>query len=226
MKLEQIRQYSNNTLFNTMPKNLLKNCHIIKLKKNDIIFREGDKIRKVYYLLKGNIKIIKKYQNGQSIQINLLEETQVLGGIIALNEYTSYKFDAICDSDSVLIYFSKKTFYEWLDTDLNFAKELARTSASLMLQNLSIIMSKSVNTSDYSVVKFIIDYCNFEKEYTTIKETRLQISNILGISERTLNRILAKLKARGLIQIEKGKITVQTKKQEELNSYLKTISEI
>ena len=99
------------SLFNELPNSILKEIaaisHEITVKKDEFIFREGEKADKLHFLLQGSVALrVKLTSRPESITVSYVSTPyQSFGwsGVVAPHHYTS---SAECDEDSTLLILS------------------------------------------------------------------------------------------------------------------------
>ena len=107
-------------LFRDVSKDTLKETaaisETIKVKKDDFVFREGEKADKLHMLVSGSILLrVKLTSRPESVTVSFVNRPhQTLGwsGVVAPNHYTA---SAICEDDSELLAIPSDKFMQILD---------------------------------------------------------------------------------------------------------------
>lgn len=107
-------------LFRDVSKDTLKETaaisETIKVKKDDFVFREGEKADKLHMLVSGSILLrVKLTSRPESVTVSFVNRPhQTLGwsGVVAPNHYTA---SAICEEDSELLAIPSDKFMQILD---------------------------------------------------------------------------------------------------------------
>jgi len=107
-------------LFRDVSKDALKEvasiCKSIKLKKDDFVFREGEKADKLHLLVSGSIALrVNLTSRPDFVTVSFINRPhQTLGwsGVVTPNHYTA---SAFCEEDSELIAIHSEKFMEILD---------------------------------------------------------------------------------------------------------------
>lgn len=107
-------------LFKEISKDVLQEVaaisELIKVKKDDFVFREGEKADKLHLLVKGSIALrVNLTSRPDSVTVSFLNRPhQVLGwsGVVSPNHYTA---TALCEEDSELVSIPSKKFAQILD---------------------------------------------------------------------------------------------------------------
>lgn len=106
--------------------------NINKYKKKQIIFSEGNRPSRLYYLQKGKVRTFKSNENTKELVVGLYSEGDFLG-YIALLEGTAYKETAEAMEDCELAVIPKEEF----ESLLNNNREIAKLFIKLLAKNIS-----------------------------------------------------------------------------------------
>ncbi len=171
-----------------------------KVKKDNIVFYEGDESKYLYLLMNGVIKLYKTSSSHKEIVLKYFHENELIGEV-ANFEGIPYPATAKAYSDvEVLkIDFSKLKDIIFKNPQLSFN---IQTSLIKKIKNLeNIISTNLVLDSKERVAKYI--YNHAEAFFDT---KNIEIAEILGVSPETLSRILKFFKDHDIIDIKTKKI--------------------
>ena len=103
-------------------------------------------------------------------------------------------------TDCTVLYFSRKDFEDWIEKDIHFGNRLFYPPQHLLL----------------------LYFLQYIEEYHScvIRRTREEIHEETGISVKTLNRTIRKLKESGMVGITKGKVTMDEVQQKMAREYV------
>ncbi|CAD8184193.1 unnamed protein product [Paramecium octaurelia] len=116
--------------------NLLKSCKFITFEKNEIIYRKGQFSDEIYYLIKGDVRIVSK--NRYNI-LTILQGT-IFGEFEALNEQPRFTY-AIAQQRSLILIVQLKSFIECFKQSklINFeVSQLYARRKQLILQQFKL----------------------------------------------------------------------------------------
>jgi len=107
-------------LFRDVSKDALKEvaaiCESVKVKKDDFVFREGEKAEKLHLLISGSIALrVNLTSRPDSVTvsfINIPHQTLGWSGVVAPNHYTA---SAFCEEDTELLAIPSEKFMEILE---------------------------------------------------------------------------------------------------------------
>ena len=130
-------------------------------------------------------------------------------------------------TENIILYMSRQDFENWIKTDIHFLRLVASKIAFKLYRSSYNRGAKLFYPPQYLLLDFLIQYAYQHKierkGQITVPFTRQELFEEIGVSVKTLNRTIAKLKAEQLISITKGKITMTVKQTEAAQTYLKEI---
>ena len=131
-------------LFKDVSKDTLKEvaaiCESIKVKKDDFVFREGEKADKLHLLISGSIVLrVNLTSRPDSVTVSFINRPhQTLGwsGVVAPNHYTA---SALCEEDSELLAIPSEKF-------MHILEKYPEAGYKIMLRITSIISDRLRNS--------------------------------------------------------------------------------
>lgn len=135
---ETLSQFS---LFNGLPESILKEIAAISqeiaVKKDEFIFREGEKADKLHFLMHGSVALrVKLTSRPESITVSYVSTPyQSFGwsGVVAPHHYTS---SAECDEDSTLLIIPAQPFIEILERNPEYGFTVMKRIAEIIADRL------------------------------------------------------------------------------------------
>jgi CRP/FNR family cyclic AMP-dependent transcriptional regulator len=128
------RHWCSSPLFKNIPKRhvrrLSENMHVRHYQAEEIIFREGDQGAGTILVLDGQVCI--KARNNTLATL----ESGDFFGEIALAENDKRTADAMCISDSTLVFFLRQDLEEWIETEPRLGAVFLMNLASVLAQRL------------------------------------------------------------------------------------------
>lgn len=184
-------------------------------KKRDVIFIEGDACPGFYVVKSGRVKLIKTSRDGKEQIIKILQAGELLGMETFYNG-KSYGNTAIAMDDCELCFIEKRSFFHIVERHPAIAKKIIIALSreldhayskigSMGLMNAREKMAHLLNTlaNEYGV-----------KDNTRVKLnlslSRLEIAELLGITQETAIRLLKSFKDEGIIEIKRKEIIIKS----------------
>lgn len=185
-----------------------------KFHKGDIIFNKNDSGRMFYILKRGEVQIFTELGNKDKI-ISVLSENDFFGELALLGiGYRTASAVATMDSEVYLI--SMKDFESLLLNNKEFTLKLLYIMAERLRKTDEEIENLLFYNIFGRVIKFL--YENYKKNNNPeLTITQYDIAKNLGTTRIPINRVLQRLKNKGVITILRGKIIIDEKK---LNSIM------
>ena len=120
-------------------------------------------------------------------------------------------------TESIILFLSRQDFEDWIAKDIHFLRLVAAKVALKLYRSSYNRGAKLFYPPQFLLLDYLINYVEsaFLKDpqamHIVVKKTRNALYEEIGISVKTLNRTIARLKEEGLFAIQKGKITMSPK---------------
>jgi CRP-like cAMP-binding protein/CheY-like chemotaxis protein len=191
---------------------LTEDRNINNYKKKQIVYSEGNRPNRLYYVLKGKVKTYKSNDNGKELVTELFLPGDFLG-YVAMLENTAYKDSAEAMEETELAIIP----YEDFDQLINNNKEVAQKFIRLLAKNISERETQLVNIAYNSLRKKEADallmlYKKYHKNPQSNEAmviSRGSLATIAGTAKESLIRTLSDFRNEKLIDIrEDGSIVI------------------
>lgn len=198
-------------ILGNMPGVIKNKCVIKKIPAKSIIQRKDDALTSFSIICKGEVRIINEFDNGNLYTIEKNKAIDFIGEVTALagQERTSVTIEAM--TDCIIIQLSLLDFFKWIELDNDFLLTISKRVASKLYNSSYTKGVELFYPAIHLMLNFLINYINKDMKNGSnicIDMTRQQISEKLGVTVRTVNRTIKKLKDENLISINKGKIQI------------------
>ncbi len=175
--------------------------------KNNNIFYEKDKLKYIYFLTKGAVKLYKVDRFDNEIFLNKLEENSFIytvSNLCAKDETLGvfYSVETVKECEVLLI--DVKKFKALFLTKPDILRRILEESYKSILQ-LQFIVNRDIVYDGMAKVAYMI--CNDLKSFNSMKKHEIAYS--LHLQPETLSRILRKLARNGFIKVENGKTMIK-----------------
>jgi DNA-binding response OmpR family regulator len=189
---------------------LSENRDIIKYKRKQIIYVDGNRPARLYYIKKGKVKTYKTNEEGKELIVGIYGEGDFLG-YVALLEGTVYKERAETMENTELAIIPKDEF----DALMNTRREVVTRFMTMMARNITekeqLLLGLAYNSLRKKVADALI---TVNRKYeTSINLSRENLAAIAGTATASLIRTLSEFKSEKLIDINDGAITILNKKE-------------
>ena len=198
-------------ILKNMPEAIKDRCIVREIPSGSIIVRKDDDLTSFSIICKGKVRIINEFDNGNVYLIEQNQAIDFIGEVTALagERKTSVTIEAI--TNCIIIQMSLKDFYKWIEADNNFLLMISKGVASKLYTSSYTKGVELFYPAIHLLVDFLIDYSGKDinkKDKAIVLLTRQQISEKLGVTVKTVNRTIKRLKDEDMISVSKGKINV------------------
>ena len=195
-----------------MPKEL-KNKFVVKVHPaGDIIHLQQSNCEVFGIVARGEHRVINIFENGNIFMIEKNEPIDFIGEvtILAGKKLTPVTIETI--TESLIMYIPRADFEEWIKKDIHFLRLVAQKVAMKLYRSSSNRGAKLFYPPHFLLLDYLIQYAQQRQiqkgEVIIVKKTRQELYEEIGVSVKTLNRTIPKLKQDEVISIIKGKISM------------------
>ncbi|MBI5599046.1 MAG: Crp/Fnr family transcriptional regulator [Deltaproteobacteria bacterium] len=182
-------------------------------RKKEVIFMEGDECRGLYVVRMGRVKIVRTSKDGKEQIIKILSAGDLLG-LEVFYDGKTYGNNAVAMEDSDLCFVKKGDFFRMMEKEPHIASKLVRAlgrelhhayerignlglmNAKEKLAHLLYTLAKEYGVPDTRGVRLNLTF------------SRLEIAELLGITQETSIRLLKGFKEAGVLSIKRKEIVI------------------
>jgi CRP-like cAMP-binding protein len=177
------------------------------------IFWEGKDAQGFYILITGQIKLVKSSPEGKEYIIRLVGPGETFAEAAVFGEIP-YPATAIALEDCQTLFFPKGPFLNHLAASPALARNMLATLSRLMFHLTRQLEDLSLKEVSARLARYILEQCQAAHGeiagglHCELPTTKTQLAAYLGTISETLSRTLSRFKSLGLIEVDKGKITI------------------
>lgn len=210
--LEQVPLFAN--LRQRELERILNDLRLREYQRDDIIFRQGDESREVYLVLSGKIRIFKISPSGNETSITIFSTNDIIGEQAAIDNRPRNASAKAIGAVALLV-MSQDHFIHHLENIPGLALNLARQLSQKLDWTAAFAESIAQFDAAGRLLHILLDYS--ERYGRTDDEGRLTVNlalnqtdlaSMVGARREWINRLLSDWRRRGLLEYERGKITV------------------
>jgi CRP/FNR family cyclic AMP-dependent transcriptional regulator len=194
---------------------MVDDLRLREYEKDDLIFRQGDESREIYFVLKGKVRVYKISPAGVETSIDIFSSNDVIGELAALDgRPRSATAKAITPVS--LLAMAQERFTNHMRTQPGLALGLARVLAQKLrwtaayaesiaqfdaagrLLHIILLNSERYGIETVPGQQFVVD----------IGLNQTDLASMVGARREWVNRILSDWRKRGLLEFEGGVITI------------------
>lgn len=228
MLIEEVIENKPNiaNLVKGMPLGIRKRCLVKNFPPKTVLLKKDDDVKWVYIFCNGTVIVKNEFENGQLYNFTEVDSVDFIGEVEVLAGETQIACTVETTTNCTLLQLTKEDFMKWIECDHNLSIGIAKSVAKKMYptsyHNGDIMFYSGI----YKVVSFIIKYSDkisYVESRKCIKTSRQEIGDKIGISIRTVNRSIKKLKDKGLISVRHGNIFITEDQYFNLVQYLEDL---
>ena len=171
-------------------------CLSRPLKKNELLFIEGEKGHSLFLCARGSSRLFKTNAEGQEVVIKIVKPGDLFGEVI-LFEKDRYPVSALALETS-LVYMLPRAQFHCLLTDEDFRSDFISILMGKMRYLAEQVQSLTSTDVETRLLRFL------KEQYGSRKEIRINLSKkdvaaAIGTTPETLSRLLLRLKKEGIL---------------------------
>lgn len=183
--------------------------------KDDIIFRQGDESREVYFVRKGKVRIFKISPSGNETSIAIFSNNDVIGELAAIDQ-DPRSATAKAVTPVTLLAMSQERFLLTLQTVPRFALNLTKLLARKLRWTAAYAESIAQFDAAGRLLHIILIQNDSYGEVVTpgvrsvvnLGLNQSDLASMVGARREWINRILSEWRRRGLLEFDNGVITI------------------
>jgi CRP/FNR family transcriptional regulator, dissimilatory nitrate respiration regulator len=181
--------------------------------RQDTIFREGREAQGFYLLISGYVKLVKSSPDGKEYILRLVGPAESFAEAAVFGE-APYPATAMALEDCRTLFFPKAAFLRHLAASPHLARNMLATLSRLNLHLTRQLEDLSLKEVSARLARYLLERCQethgrIDSGLTfELPTTKTHLAAYLGTISETLSRTLSRLKGEGVIEVDKGKITI------------------
>lgn len=184
------------------------------LEKGRFLFQESTPASDLYYILKGKVEVSKVVPDGRELTMRICSENDLVGETVLFSQNPKYMMNAKMLEDGTVAVISKEALEEKIASDSHLAVDMMTWLSVQNRKNQSKFRDMLLHGKKGAFYSTLIRLSN---SYGTEVEngkvinlpfTNQELANFCGTSREVVNRMLAQLRKKNVISINKGRITI------------------
>lgn len=184
-----------------------------RLRRNTVIFHEGDPASAFYLVKTGRVKIYKVFRDGREQVLAMLSDGQIFGDVPTFDG-GPYPATAATMADSEIYLIRRDDFLEVVRRHPEIAIKVIVLLGQRLRQALNLVRDLSFKQVPHRLAGLLL---KLGKEYGEETEkgvlinlslSRQELADIVGTSRETVTRELKKLEREGLLKVNRRYITI------------------
>ncbi len=187
----------------------------VQRKKREIIVMEGDECKGLYIIKSGRVKLIRASSTGKEQIIKILNPGDLLGFEVFYDGKT-FATSAVAMEEAELCFIGKDNFFKILEKEPDIARKLIIAMGRELNSAYERIGSLGLLNAREKLAHLLY---SLACEYGVKKDggvklnltlSRLEIAELLGITQETSIRLLKTFKEEGILDIKRKEIIIKS----------------
>lgn len=173
--------------------------------KDSIIYEPGMQPRYVYFIKKGEVRMVTVSEEGKEFIQGIFKTGQYFGepALIVNKPYLAY---TVISKNSEIILVGKTDFLNLLKDDADFSMDLIKVLSNRLFYK-SMMLEELANEKAEHRLETMINYLFLGIEAgESLKITRQDLADMTGLRVETVIRLVKQLAKKGLIKLNQGKV--------------------
>lgn len=211
-----------------IPKELDGRFQLRTYPAHTLIHQKDSPLERIGILLRGTFRVVNEFENGNVFMIEMNEAVSFIGEVTLLAEAATTSVTIETVTDCLVASLPVETFDKWLRQDIGLLRAVSRHVAAKLYCSSYNRGERLFYSAKYVLLKYLVRQAEERgvrsAGQAVVSKTRRQISEEVGLTEKTVNRTLAQLVKDGVLSIQRGKAAFSAEQyhraQRELRVYM------
>jgi CRP-like cAMP-binding protein len=190
--------------------------------RNSLLFSQGETGAGFFLVVSGKVKVFKISPEGKEQILHIFGPGEIVGEVPVFSG-KDYPASALSLKESELLYFPREGFLR-LAMDqpqilLNMLATLSKRLRKFTVQIERLTLMEVATRLAEVLLEIAEDSASGERDVAELKITKGQLANQIGTTPETLSRSLGKMTRKGIIKVNRNRVTILDREAlEELTS--------
>jgi len=184
-------------------------------RKKEVIYLEEEPCTGFYVIRSGRVKLVRSSREGKEQILKILGAGELFG-MEVFHEEKKHTTTAVAMDDSALCFIGKKDFFSILEREPSIARKVIIALSRELNQAYEKIGSMGLMSARGKMAHLL---SSLASEYGTVENgmvrlnlnlSRIEIAELLGITQETSIRLLKSFQKEGLIDIKRKEIIIRS----------------
>ena len=175
------------TIFETLTEQEINNGKKVFLKKDEILFHEGETCQNIGILLNGEIEIVSYTSYGSEIVFNTIRNGGLFGQNLLFSSEPFFRGNVIAKVDSLILLLNEQIFTKILQNNPYFLKNYLKMQSNFTKELNGKIKLLSIESAEERIMFYV-----GERQPLKLKSVSA-LSREIGLARETVSRKLNKL---------------------------------
>ena len=198
-------------IFCECPYEILKTARLKKYRAGEFRLEHGEVYDKFYIIVEGEADIFFVSDQGKKYHISTYKKGQFLG---ELEQFDRSPFLSLVEGrgDVVTLELGRNEYLTWLEKDNNFRQFVLRALCRYTYNSMQKMSETTLYTLKQRVCQYFIEQ-TYDKGRTSMLLNVEELSEKMGVTTRSVNRVLKELKDKNILEINNSKVTITNRER-------------
>lgn len=174
-----------------------------------LIHQKDSPLERIGILLQGAFRVVNEFENGNVFMIEMNEAVSFIGEVTLLAGAAATSVTIETVTDCLAAFLPVETFDQWLRRDIGLLRAVSQHVAAKLYCSSYNRGERLFYSAKYVLLKYLVRQAEAQgvpaSGHVILSKTRRQISEEVGMTEKTVNRTLSQLVKDGVLSIQRGK---------------------
>lgn len=205
------------------PNYVWKKMHLRTVPAKAVLVLAGSNLNAIDILLQGEIHVVNSFSDGKEFGYTNERSLTLLGDIEYFSGVKQYASSVIAKTTVTLAELDLESFQYWFDCDKLFRDHVVAHIAQKAYKMAGRFGTEKYEDAIYRLTKTILDYLPDRAEHggmLALHYSHFELAFLSGMSERSVNRVLKRLKEEKLVTIGRKRVLIWPKDVQRLRTML------
>lgn len=177
--------------------------------KEDVLFIEDEECQNLSVILDGFIEIQKIDSNGKVLTVAKFEAGDVFGELLIFSDHSRFPMTVVSKTNSIVMHINRDSVIKLCQVETYFLYaylKLISRKAYILNQKLKEVTLRTIRQQ---ISEFLYSQSKIQKtDIIKIAMTKKEWADKIGVQRPSLSRELIKMKEEGIIDFNKGVVTI------------------
>lgn len=199
-------------LFARLPENAMQevcaSANLRRLPSGTVLFHQGDKAERFYFLFSGQVKLHRVACDGQEKLVEIIRSGESFAEALLFTRTPNYPVSATALKNSLAASLNGPHYRRMLEEHPSICLDILATLSIRLHQRMNEIDTLTLANASHRVVRFLYQSQDDVTGVVTLDVPKRLIASKLGIQPETFSRILHRLTDSGMIRVQRRRIEI------------------
>lgn len=198
-------------IFCECPYEILKTVRLKKYRAGEFRLEHGEIYDKFFIIVEGEADIFFVSDHGKKYHISTYKKGQFLG---ELEQFDRSPYLSLVQGrgEVVTLELGRDEYLAWLEKDSNFRQYVLRVLCRYTYVSMQKMSEATLYTLKQRVCQYFIEN-TYEKGKTSMLLNVEDLSERMGVTTRSVNRVIKELKDKNILEISNSKVVITNREQ-------------